>query len=53
MDAEVLKAYDSLVPADQLVIVAVIISLSKKDKEIHNLATAVSEGLGGADRPGG
>ena len=41
MDAEVAKAYDDLVPADQLVVDAMIIVLTKKDREIQELVASI------------
>lgn len=41
MNAQVLQAYEALVPADQLVIDAAIITLYKKDVEIRKLVQDV------------
>lgn len=46
MDDEVRKAYDHLVPADQLVIDAMIVALYKKDKQIAECVRAVNEMMG-------
>ncbi len=43
MQADVLTAYNYLVPADQIVIDAMIIALYKKDKEIRKIAKASLE----------
>ncbi len=41
MDKDVSKAYDELVPQDQLVIDAMIVTLYKKDQEIRNLVAGL------------
>lgn len=45
MNAEAIKAYDSLVPADQLVIDAMIVTLYKKDKQIRELVSEICKDL--------
>jgi len=45
VDKEIIKAYDSLVPADQLVIDAMIVALYKKDKQIRDLVSHVHKKL--------
>ena len=45
MNSDIQKAYESLVPADQLVIDAMIVSLYKKDKQILDLVTEVQKFL--------
>lgn len=45
MDAEVLKSYEYLTPADRLVIDAMIISLYKKDVNIRHLVKEVMDSL--------
>lgn len=37
MDKQVIRAYDKLVPADQLIIDAMIAALSVKDREVSSL----------------
>ncbi len=44
MDREVQKAYDLLVPGDQLVVDAMIATLVKKDREIAELIESVRKG---------
>jgi hypothetical protein len=43
MDQKVVAAYDSLVPADQLIIDAMISTLYAKDLEIRKMAVGVKE----------
>jgi len=43
MDENIRKAYEKLVPADQLVIDAMIVALSTKDTQIRNLVAAFQE----------
>lgn len=45
MDNDIQTAYESLVPADQLVIDAMIVSLYKKDKQIRDMTTEVMKFL--------
>ena len=45
MNEEILKAYKSLVPADQLVIDAMIVALFKKDKQIRDVTSEVHKYL--------
>jgi hypothetical protein len=45
MDENVRKAYDKLVPVDQLVIDAMIVALSTKDIQIRGLVKAFQEQL--------
>ena len=41
MDADIKSAYESLVPADQLVVDAMIVTLYKKDKQIRDVTSEV------------
>ena len=45
METELLQAFDSLVPSDQAVVAAVVVSLCRKDKELHDLTNAVKKML--------
>lgn len=45
MDKTVAKAYDALVPADQLVVDAVIATLYTKDRQITDLVKHISKEL--------
>jgi len=47
MSPQIRKAYESLVPADQLIVDAVIITMAKKDREIRDLVTEVHKFLNG------
>ncbi len=49
MEHKLQQAYESLVPGDQLVIDAMIVTLVKKDKQIRDLVQAVHKELEGAD----
>ena len=50
MDAKVLRAYEYLMPADQRVINALIMSLYKKEKEKIDLARGYFKELEKTDR---
>lgn len=43
MESQVLTAYEYLIPADQILIDAMIIALYKKDKELRKLVKAIQE----------
>lgn len=45
MDKKILEAYEYLVPVDQLVIDAMVISLFKKDKQIGELVKELTSSL--------
>ncbi len=45
MDAKVTQAYESLVPADKVVVDCVIITLAKKDQRMHELIGQVRQEL--------
>lgn len=45
MNPEVLKAYESLVPNDQLIIDAIIASLYRKDKQIRDLVKHIQNSI--------
>ena len=47
MDSDVQKAYDYLVPADQLVVDAMIVTLYQKDMRIRELAEDVLKHMEG------
>jgi hypothetical protein len=43
MNPKIIKAYDSLVPIDQIVIDSMIATLVGKDKQIKDMATGIHE----------
>lgn len=45
MDKKILIAYELLVPTDQLVVDAIIVTLAKKDKQISDLVYHVDKTL--------
>ena len=48
---ELIKAYDTLVPVDQLVIDAVVSALCKKDREIRNCVVEINKLLDDDESP--
>ena len=50
MDSIVIRAYDDLVPADQLVVDAMIVTLTKKDKQIKELVADIHKWLDAKER---
>ncbi len=47
---QVVKAYDMLVPKDQLVVDAMIIALYEKEVEIRKMATGINELLSSKEK---
>lgn len=51
VNKDIQKAYDALVPADQLVVDAMIVALYQKDKELRNVTQEVMKLLDQKGKP--